>query len=133
LNLVSAADAANAAILVANKAIAIGQVYNVNSDERITAKTFLNTIALLIGEKPLVRSVPFWLSYVLATILEAGGRLLSLRTPPVLTRYTVFLIAQNNVLDSSKVRRELGWKASVRFKEGLAKANNAYLHAHMKS
>lgn len=123
LNLVHAEDVANAAILAARKEVASNQIYNIHSDERVTAKQFFDKITpLIVRGKIVSRSVGYSVAYAIATILEVYAHLRGSSNPPVLTRYAVVGVSCKDVFDAEKARRELGWSSRIPFEEGITEA-----------
>jgi len=123
LNLVHAVDVANAAILAAREKVACNQVYNVNSEERITAKNFFDTlVSLVIKGKTMIRSIDYSIAYAIATIMEMESRFRGTDAPPLLTRYAVVGLSCKNTFVVDKAKRELGWYPQIPFQEGIREA-----------
>ena len=54
--------------------------------------------------------------------MELFGHMFGRKTPPLVTRYSVWLIGRKCFFSSEKARGELGWKATVGYDEGIARA-----------
>ena len=54
--------------------------------------------------------------------LELFGHALKRKNPPLVTRYSVWLMGRQCFFSSDKARRELGWKPTVGYDEGIEKA-----------
>jgi nucleoside-diphosphate-sugar epimerase len=44
------------------------------------------------------------------------------KKPPLITRYSLWLMGRQCFFSSEKARRELGWQATVGYDEGIARA-----------
>jgi nucleoside-diphosphate-sugar epimerase len=121
LPLVYAGNVAEACILAATKPIALGRVYNISDDCRITQRQFFNAVAHALGLKPLTKRLPLPVAMMLANLIEIPARLIRKKDPPGLSRFGLYLITNRGVFDSTRARDELGWRPKVGFEEGLAK------------
>jgi nucleoside-diphosphate-sugar epimerase len=122
LNLTYAANEAEGCILAATHDQAVGEIYNLSSDGRITQEEYFNKIAECIGAKPVTRHVPYGLAYRAAFLMELFGHMTGRKKPPLVTRYSVWLIGRQCFFSEEKARRELGWKATVSYDEGIQRA-----------
>jgi nucleoside-diphosphate-sugar epimerase len=111
----------DALLLAGSKNEAIGEIYNITDDEKITFKEFIEELAKALDLDPPKRSLPFSLAYGIAYLLELWGKITRAETPPLLTRYGVCLASINAVFDISKARKELGYEPRINFREGLKK------------
>lgn len=121
LNVVYAGNVAEAAILAANSDRAIGQAYNCSNDGEIRQKQWLNMLASALGAPPVTKHVPYQLAYGVAFLLECIWHAGRFRNPPMITRYAVWLMGRRCYFSAEKARRELGWKSTVSYEEGVAK------------
>ena len=122
LNLTYAGNEAEGCILAATSERAVGQSYNLSSDGEITQAEYLNRIARCIGAEPVTRRVPYWLAYQAAFWMELFGHALRRKRPPLVTRYAVWLMGRRCFFSSEKARRELGWKPTVGYEEGIERS-----------
>jgi nucleoside-diphosphate-sugar epimerase len=122
LNLTYAGNEADGCILAANAPQAAGQAYNLCNDGEITQAEYLNKIAARIGAEPVVRKVPYRVAYAAALMMEVFGRAVGRKSPPLVTRYTVWLIGRRVVFSSEKIERELGYRPAVAYDEGIDRA-----------
>lgn len=127
LNVVYAGNVAEACILAADNDRAIGEAYNCSNDGVLTQREYLNLIAAALGAPPVTRSVPYRAARGVAFVLEVLGHALRLKSPPMITRYAVWLIGRRCFFDCSKARRELGWQPTVGYEEGIRRAVQWYL------
>ena len=122
LNLTYAGNEAQGCILAATKDQAIGQSYNLGDDGVITQREYFERIAKEIGAKPPRRQVPYRLVKSAGFALECIYRLVGSKMPPLVTRYSAWLIGRRCFFSSEKARRELGWQATVSYEEGIPRA-----------
>jgi nucleoside-diphosphate-sugar epimerase len=119
LNLTYAGNEAEGCILAATNEKALGQAYNLSSDGAIQQREYINRIAEFLGCPPVTRKVPYRVARGAAFLMELFGHALGRKTPPLVTRYSVWLIGRKCFFSSEKARRELGWKATVGYDEGI--------------
>lgn len=98
---------------------AAGQIYHLTDGEEITARQAIDSLARRLGVSPPKRSLPYWLLYAIAGMMEASARLTRRQTPPMLTRYGVRLVACDSRYDISKARRELNYQPCTDFSSGM--------------
>ena len=130
LNVVHAGNVAEAAILAAESDAAVGQAYNCSSDGVLTQEQYFNRVAAALGEPPVVRRVPYRVARTAALILECIGHLFRTVRPPLVTRYSVWLIGRRCFFDCTKARQQLGWESTVSYEEGIPAAVEDYLRQH---
>ena len=100
---------------------ATGQTYHLrdgDSFNNVTWKQYQEDIGSVIGGKSR-GSLPFKLAWVLTGILEALFRLFNVKSP--YTKVTMGIVGRDLSVDSSKARKELGWKTRVPYSEGMEK------------
>ena len=122
LNLTYAANEAAGCILAADSDRAVGESYNLSCDGVITQAEYLNKIAECIGAKPVKRKVPYSVVRNAAFLMELFGHAFGRKKPPLVTRYVVWLIGRRCFFTADKARRELGWRATVGYDEGIERA-----------
>jgi 2-alkyl-3-oxoalkanoate reductase len=122
LNLTYAGNEAEGCILAATRECAVGQIYNFASDGDITLEQYFNKIAECLGEKPVTKKVPYSVAYNAAFIMECFGHLFRTKNPPLITRYSLWLMARDTFFSSEKARRELGWESTVGYDEGIERS-----------
>ena len=128
LNVVYAGNVAEAAILAADAPHAVGQGYNCCNDGEIRQEEWLNLLAAELGAPPVTKHVPYRVAYAAAFVLECVGHAFKLKTPPMITRYAVWLMGRRCYFSAEKARRDLGWRSSVSYQEGV-KLTIAWLRA----
>jgi len=109
-----------AIITAANSPNTVGQAYHLVDEPNISWKTYFDALAVEAGlRKPWLR-LPFTLSYCVGWLMEFFYRLLGkYNTRPLLTRHAVLLLGITASCDTSAARRDLGYKETVTFEEGI--------------
>jgi len=107
-------------LLAAAVPAAAGQVYHLTDGEEITAAEAFRLLAEAIGVPPPRRSISFSAAYAAAYLMEAWARLRRRDSPPAFTRFGVRLVASDCRYDISKARRELGYRPTITFRQGVA-------------
>jgi nucleoside-diphosphate-sugar epimerase len=122
LNLTYAGNEAEGCILAAASDKAVGQTYNLSNDGEITQAEYFNKIAACLGCGPVTRKAPYRAAYAAALLMELLGHAVGSRTPPLATRYAVWLMGRRCFFSADKARRELGWRPTVGYDEGIARS-----------
>jgi len=116
-------DLVRALILAAEKKEAVGKIYIV-SNEQVTIEKLAKSIARIMGAKPIYVTIPVGPVVFIATIIEKVSKLLGI-SPPLFRRRIGFFTEQRYV-DSSKIRKELGYKPRINYETGLKKTYEWY-------
>jgi nucleoside-diphosphate-sugar epimerase len=117
--LVYGEDVVDFAILCASDPRAAGETFNVVSEEEVTWRQFLTTLASNL-RRPLPRTgIPYGLMYPAALVMEAVWTLARTTQPPPATRFGLRLLASDWRSDSSKARRMMGFRTRVDHVDGL--------------
>ncbi len=122
LNLTYAGNEAEGCILAATKPEALGESYNLSNDGVITQGEYFNKIAEVLGEKPVTKKVPYKVAYNAAFLMELFGHLFKKKKPPLVTRYSVWLIGRKCFFSAEKARKELDWQPTVSYDEGIERS-----------
>ena len=128
LNLTYAGNEAEGCILAATNEKALGESYNLSSDGAIQQREYINKIAECLGCPPVTRKVPYGVARSAAFLMELFGHMLGRKKPPLVTRYSVWLIGRRCFFSSEKARRELGWEPTVGYDEGVRLAVESCLN-----
>lgn len=129
LNVVNAANVAEAAIIAADLPRAVGRAYNCSNDGVLTQKDYFNSVARAAGAEPVGRRVPYKVAYAAAFVLECLFRLCRIRRAPLVTRYSVWLIGRRCYFETRRAHEELGWASTIGYEEGIPAAVSAYLNS----
>ncbi|MBN1845136.1 MAG: NAD-dependent epimerase/dehydratase family protein [Sedimentisphaerales bacterium] len=127
LNVVNASNAADACLLAAGNPVALGQAYNCSNDGAITQKEYLALWAEAFGCEPPTKKVPFWLASSVAFDCEVIWRLLRIKSPPFVTRYTIWLMGRLVYFPADKAREQLGWQPRISYAAGIAQTARWFL------
>jgi nucleoside-diphosphate-sugar epimerase len=119
LNTVYAGNVAECCILAADSPQAAGEGYNASDDGVITQKQMYDLIAKALGEPPVTKTAPYAIAYRFAFFLECLGHLFRAKKPPMITRYSVWLMGRRSFFKADKARTQLGWKPSVTYDVGV--------------
>lgn len=122
LNVVHAANVAEAAILAVHHDRAVGEAYNCSNDGVLTQAQYFNKIAEALGEPPVTKTVPYRVAYNAARALECYGHLFRTRRPPLVTRYAVWLIGRKSFFETRKAHEQLGWQSTISYDAGIPAA-----------
>ena len=122
LNLTYAGNEAEGCILAATMDKALGESYNLSNDGLITQAEYFNKIAAAVGCPPVTKHVPYKVAYTAAFLMEFFGRLFGRKTPPLVTRYSVWLIGRKCFFSAEKARNELNWQPTVGYDEGIERS-----------
>ncbi|UCG33948.1 MAG: hypothetical protein JSU68_04785, partial [Phycisphaerales bacterium] len=76
-------------------------------------------VAEALGAPPVTRHVPYKVAKVVAFALECVGHVFGLRKPPMITRYSVWLMGRRCFFSAEKARRELNWQPTVTYEQGI--------------
>jgi nucleoside-diphosphate-sugar epimerase len=128
LSVSHAANVAEGCILAAGSERAIGEAYNCSNDGVITQKQYFDLIAQAIGEPPITRSVPYRVARTAAFGLECIGHLFRLTRPPLVTRYSAWLIGRHCFFENRKIKDHLGWSPTIPYEEGIPETVRHYLN-----
>jgi len=126
LSLSYAGNVAEGAILAATRPEAVGEVYNCCSDGVITLSGYMNMIAQAIGAPPVEKKVPYAVAKTAGFLMEVFGRMLGRKDPPMISRYAAWLMGRKILYSNEKIRN-LGWKPTVNYEEGIPMTVNWYL------
>ena len=120
VHLLYAADLADAALRAAEAPSAAGRAYNLDGDEPVTQRRFLEAVAEITGAPPPTRSAPLVPLYCLALLHEIAGHLRRRDQAPDLTRYLVALTGGETHYETARAARDLAWRPATLLREGMA-------------
>ena len=102
-----------------------GEVYFVTDGEPVVFREFVSELISTQGVEPPTGSLPAPVARTGAALSELAWRALPLKGEPPLTRLGYWLSAQECTIDSSKARRELGYRPVRSIADGLAELRDA--------
>lgn len=98
---------------------ALGQAYNITNGEPARLKDVLAELFSLLEIPLRTRTIPYPAAFGIAALMEWSHRMLPALGEPLLTRYTVTVLAKNQTLDITQAREKLGYTPRVSLAEGL--------------
>ncbi|HMP15843.1 MAG TPA: hypothetical protein PKD72_02375, partial [Gemmatales bacterium] len=127
MNTVYAGSVARCCILASETEAALGQAYNATYDGAITQREWLYLWADTFRVARPARRVPYALAFQAGFLLEMAYRLMGAKKPPLITRYSAWLLGRPTFYLSHKAEQQLGWKPVVTYQEGVQKTVDWYL------
>ncbi|MED1802729.1 NAD-dependent epimerase/dehydratase family protein [Brevibacillus porteri] len=100
-------------------AYTLGQAYNITNGEPVTMIEVLSDVFRRLGVPLKTRELPYWKAYAAAWVLETLSKTVLGYREPVLTRYSVGVLAKSQTLDISKAKRDLGYEPRVSIARGI--------------
>lgn len=98
-----------------------GCIFNITNDEPISFKRLIDRIFQLLGEEIHYRQFNEQFIYKIAHLLEKFHYLFKLKKEPLLTRYTVSILAYSQTLDIRFAKEKLGYQPIMTIDEGIQK------------
>jgi nucleoside-diphosphate-sugar epimerase len=99
----------------------LGKTFNISNGEPLDLGTLLETLSKKLGYPFKLKQIPYSTAYWAAAAMELMSNTLLFGKEPLLTRYTVGLLAFSQTLDITAARKELGYQPRVSIEEGLTK------------
>ncbi|NTV04113.1 NAD-dependent epimerase/dehydratase family protein [bacterium] len=96
---------------------AVGGTYTVTNGEHVPLWELLRAVLRRLGVPARLRPAPVGLMLALAALMEARAALTG--REPLLTRYTVAILARTQTYDITAARRDLGYAPPVSVAEGV--------------
>jgi len=107
--LIHSKDVCKAAVLAAEKACALGQIFNVTDGHVHTLQDIITAMCTGLGQRAPRFHLPVSLARFTADLLEAGMKVVG-RNPPI-RRAMIDKIVQDIAVSGDKIQRQLGYKA----------------------
>ncbi|WP_341281852.1 NAD-dependent epimerase/dehydratase family protein [Paenibacillus sp. FSL H8-0537] len=99
--------------------IVLGQKYNITNGEPVQLWEAMTRLFELLNKPMRTKKIAYPAAYSTASLLELVAKLPGLAQEPLLTRYTVGILAFSQTLSIEKAQRELGYRPLVSVEEGL--------------
>lgn len=96
-----------------------GAIYNACDESGVSWRRYFTDLAVIAGAAA-PRSVPAWLAWPLAGVMERIWRLTRSRRRPALTREAINLISSNHLVPAGRAREQLGHKSLVDYETAMA-------------
>lgn len=103
-----------------------GQAYFLSDGDVVQFRRWVTTLLQIAGVKPGRLSIPRWVAWNAAGLMEAIWRITRRKGIPPITHTMVRLIGQELTFSDRKAREELGYTAIVTRDAGLAELANLY-------
>lgn len=117
---------AEAIYLAAFAPAARGEAFLITEDRELDWRAFTEIFADELGLKRPTLSVPFWLGYSLAYLLEEFYEIFALKAEPLLTRYRICNAGKAYHFSAEKAKRLLKYAPVVPFEEAVRRTVTWY-------
>lgn len=97
----------------------LGRTFNITNGEPMTITTLLEMLFNKLGRPYKLKPISYHTAYWAALVMELLSSTIMFGREPLLTRYTLGLLAFDQTLDITAAREELGYKPRVSIEEGL--------------
>ncbi|MEJ8544272.1 NAD-dependent epimerase/dehydratase family protein [Brevibacillus borstelensis] len=111
----------------------LGSVYNITNGEPVMLIDVLESVFAKLDMPLRKKAVSYRQAYGIASVLELLSRTLLAYREPMLTRYTVGVLAKSQTLDITKAREELGYEPRVSLREGIDIFANWWRQEHERN
>ncbi len=119
LNVLYANDVAECVILAGQSLKSAGKIYNISNPGDLTQKEFLALLADSLGYPRVSRIFSVRMAYWAGFFSEILAKVIFLKRPPHLTRYTVGLVTRSNRFDISNAINDLGWRPTTSLRDAI--------------
>lgn len=102
-----------------------GKVYFIGQEEPVKLWDFVNNLITTSGGPAVKRKIPFWLGYIVATLMEGFYALFGIKKEPLLTRFLTLQLAKSHYFDHSNAVKDFGYKVEVSTKEGFERLSRS--------
>ena len=96
---------------------AVGKTYTITNDEHVALWDVITTVLRQLGIPAQLRKLPVTLAMAAARLMELRAQLTG--REPLLTRYSVAVLARTQTYDIGAARRDLGYLPAVSVAEGI--------------
>ncbi len=96
-----------------------GRAYFISQGKPVNAWKMINDILQAAGKKPISKSIPYGLAYIIGALLEFFYKLLRIKKEPPLTRFVVTELAKSHWFNIEAARRDFGYSPKISTEEGL--------------
>ena len=112
--------------LAAESDRAPGQAYNGMDEGRVTWKEYAEWMCEDLGCKNPWLSVPRAVAWPLATVIEKTAKLFNKKESPMINKYRIRAVMQDNHYSIQKAKSELGYHPAVSTRDGIRKTIEWY-------
>lgn len=107
----------HALLLALESDAALGKTYTITNNEHVPLWDVIRTVLSELGLSTQLRRVPLRVALLVASLMEARAAITG--REPLLTRYSVAILARTQTYDISAAMRELGYAPLVSVGEGV--------------
>jgi nucleoside-diphosphate-sugar epimerase len=102
------------------------QIYNAVDDDMISWKQFIEWMCEDLNCKTPWLSVPRWMAWPLAVIIDSLARFSNKKESPMINKYRVRSVMNDNHYSTKKAKKELGYRPEVSTREGIRRTVQWY-------
>jgi nucleoside-diphosphate-sugar epimerase len=113
----------DALVLALDAPEAVGKTYHITNDEHVNLWDTIRTVLDALHLPASMRSVPLQVALGAARVMELGAALTG--REPLLTRYTVYILARTQTYNITAAKRDLGYAPRISFAEGMRRTLSA--------
>lgn len=110
----------------------LGNTYNITNGEPRQLRELLEHVCSATGTPLNLTKTSYFMGYMIAALLEGASNILPLGEP-LLTRYTVSLLARSQTLDISAAKSDLCYNPAISLDEGINRFAQWWRSAHETS
>ncbi|MDN4494848.1 NAD-dependent epimerase/dehydratase family protein [Ureibacillus aquaedulcis] len=99
----------------------LGKKYNITNGEPMYLNELLEKVFLLLGQPIKKKEMKYETILLAASFLEKTYRLFNIKKEPIITPYTVTVLAHSQTLNIDAAKTELGYKPRISVEEGINK------------
>jgi nucleoside-diphosphate-sugar epimerase len=111
-------------LLAGESAVAVGRTYTITNGESPLLWEVITAVLSRLGISPIRRIVPVPVALAVAGLMETAAH--TTGKEPLLTRYSVLILARTQTYDISAARRDLGYSPIVSLEEGIERTIAAF-------
>jgi nucleoside-diphosphate-sugar epimerase len=109
----------HALLLAAESSAAVGKTYTITNDEHVPLWEVIRDVLRRLGLSDHLRVMPLAVALGAASLLEARAALTG--REPLLTRYSVLILARTQTYDMSAARRDLAYTPHISLAQGITR------------
>jgi nucleoside-diphosphate-sugar epimerase len=110
---------------------AVGQIYNLRDENDASWKKYVSAFAKGLNLTEPWINIPGPIAFTMAFLFETFCSSLKIRSRPLLTRHSVYLMSKNQSFSNVKIIGELGYRSKVSFEEAVERSVS-WIKSHPK-
>ena len=115
--------------LITEPGVVGGKAYFISNDQPVSQAKIISGLLKASGMEVQIKAISPSIAKAAGTVIEAGWRLLRLRSDPPITRWSAEQLSTAHWYDISAAKRDLGYQPEVTTEEGLQRLR---LHLEMR-